>query len=89
MKRLFLIFIIIPLVFTLCKNKNIKTINFQTNENKQVKELYDSVDSVDNQIFLSVIETMPEFPGGQKALISFIINNTNYPQSAIDFPLHP
>ena len=33
---------------------------------------------------LEVAEIMPEFPGGTEALLSFIKNNLEYPQKAID-----
>ena len=33
---------------------------------------------------LSVVEEMPEFPGGQEKMISFLASNIKYPKSAID-----
>ncbi len=35
-----------------------------------------------NEIF-TVVETMPEFPGGQKALFQYLAQNTQYPVAAI------
>jgi len=42
------------------------------------KEVKDSTEP-----FLIILEEMPIFPGGEKALLQYISNNTNYPQSAI------
>ncbi len=36
-----------------------------------------------SEAFLLILEEMPIFPGGEKALLQFIGNRTNYPQSAI------
>lgn len=46
-------------------------INFKLNETEVDK----------NQVFL-VVEVMPEYPGGEKAMYSFISNNLNYPEIA-------
>lgn len=35
-----------------------------------------------NQVF-TVVEVMPEFPGGQGALLKFLATNVRYPESAV------
>ena len=32
------------------------------------------------EAMFGMVEVMPEFPGGQKALMAYIAKNTNYPQ---------
>ena len=34
--------------------------------------------------FYTIVEDMPQFPGGDAALMKFITNNTRYPQTAMD-----
>jgi TonB family protein len=34
--------------------------------------------------FFTIVEDMPQFPGGDAALMKFITNNTRYPQTAMD-----
>jgi TonB family protein len=34
--------------------------------------------------FFTIVEDMPQFPGGDAALMKFITNNTTYPQTAMD-----
>ena len=34
------------------------------------------------EAMFGIVEAMPEFPGGQKALMTYIAKNTNYPQDA-------
>ncbi|MEB3372731.1 hypothetical protein SFC43_02040 [Bacteroides sp. CR5/BHMF/2] len=34
------------------------------------------------EAMFGIVEAMPEFPGGQKALMAYIAKNTNYPQDA-------
>lgn len=41
----------------------------------------DEINTEEGEIF-TVVETMPEFPGGQSALSKYISNNLNYPESA-------
>ena len=36
-----------------------------------------------NQVF-TVVEVMPEFPGGQGALLKFLATNVRYPESAVE-----
>ena len=38
-------------------------------------------DKEEDQVF-TVVEDMPEFPGGRKALLSYLANNINYPEEA-------
>jgi len=40
-----------------------------------------TVESEDNEVF-TIVETMPEFPGGQQKLMDYLSNNIRYPTSA-------
>ena len=42
-----------------------------------------SQDTSSAQIFLAV-EQMPEFPGGEDSLMTYLVNNISYPKAAID-----
>jgi len=76
-----------------CKHRN-ERLNSTVDNTKQIipidtsfnkiKEPIDSSFLSDsNSVFLSC-ETWPVFPGGERALIDYINNNTVYPQSAIN-----
>jgi protein TonB len=43
----------------------------------------DIVELEENDIFM-VVETMPEFPGGQQAMMKFIAENIQYPANAME-----
>ncbi len=66
------------IIYSGCNHKNDKlnAKNYSANGNK--KESSDSTEP-----FIIILEEMPIFPGGEKALIQFISNNINYPPSAI------
>lgn len=42
----------------------------------------DSINKTEEPIFDGVAETMPEFPGGEQAMMKFIIKNIEYPTIA-------
>ena len=56
-----------------------QTESFVTDENENTSE--SSV--VDNKVY-SVVEQMPNFPGGEAALLEYISANLKYPQSALE-----
>src|SRR6185312_6272502 len=39
--------------------------------------------NVKNDTVYSVVETLPEFPGGMQALLTYVAKNTKYPQNAV------
>ena len=55
----------------------IETENIEIVEQQKDEEVAD----VENQIFF-IVENMPEFPGGEEALIKFIAESTKYPEEA-------
>ena len=50
---------------------------------KSTAEFDDENKATDDETF-QIVEKMPEFPGGEKALLNFIAENVVYPQSAKD-----
>lgn len=46
------------------------------------KEELEAIKKAENQVF-TVVEKMPEYPGGQKALLKYLASNVKYPESAI------
>lgn len=36
------------------------------------------------EVVFDIVEQMPEFPGGQDSLMSFLVNTVKYPKEAID-----
>lgn len=44
----------------------------------------DSTTKIEDPIFDGVAETMPEFPGGERAMMNFIVKNIQYPSTAIE-----
>lgn len=55
----------------------------QTEENGAVAESGDVLKSGSETKVYDLVEEMPEFPGGDKELSMFLINNTTYPDEAI------
>jgi TonB family protein len=80
--------IVISTLFILMLNSFIYECNGQINDLPRPNNT-----SITDTIFFEIdpkykdasidFEEMPEFPGGEKALINYISENTNYPQSAI------
>jgi len=66
----------------------------QLNGNSQVEKSVSTEDSVvntikvkskeDSNVVFDVVEKMPEFPGGQVAMIDFLSKNINYPLAALE-----
>lgn len=51
-------------------------------QNTNKDSLPDLVDEFESTEVLVVVEQMPEFPGGPKALMTYLTNNLKYPQEA-------
>jgi TonB family protein len=89
MRNIVLLFV---LLLTSCQFTSSKKENLDKLESKKPQtdtitisegEFALSEDSESTAIFFTGPEDMPEFPGGDAALIDFIINHTVYPASAI------
>lgn len=50
----------------------------------KVQEIQEVVEEVEEQKVFIRVEKMPEFPGGEKALLEFLSKNIKYPQIAAD-----
>ncbi len=74
MKKLFSIFLFLFISTSLFAESNVIGINKNTKPTDTIK-----VD--DEPVFLAV-ETPPEFPGGENALVEFIARNVKYPPEA-------
>ncbi len=37
-----------------------------------------------DEVTITIVQVMPSFPGGEKALLQFLAFNVHYPQSAIE-----
>jgi TonB family protein len=46
-------------------------------------QVQQSMDQLNNEVF-TVVEKMPEFPGGMDALAQYLVNNIEYPKQAIN-----
>ncbi|WP_291855551.1 M56 family metallopeptidase [Marinilabilia sp.] len=55
----------------------------QTEENAVVAESGEVLKSGSGTEVYDMVEEMPEFPGGDKELVKFLVNNTNYPDKAV------
>jgi TonB family protein len=55
----------------------------QTEENARVAESGEVLKSDSGTGVYDIVDEMPEFPGGDKALSMFLISNTNYPDEAV------
>jgi TonB family protein len=85
-----LIFILLAFIsFQSCKHKKndstslVKLPPVNPNTKNYSSEEYEKEGKDSSEAFLIIFEEMPMFPGGEKALLQFISNNTTYPQSAI------
>ena len=64
--------------FTISRDQFNK-IKITSDEDINVKVKHQNHDSIYRQV-----DVMPEFPGGEKAMMQFIVDNVNYPQKAKD-----
>ena len=48
------------------------------------EDLYVEITKHDNDSVYNIVEEMPQFPGGEKALMDFVANNVKYPEEAKD-----
>lgn len=55
----------------------------QTEESSTIVESGELLKSNSGTEVYDMVDELPEFPGGEKELISFLINNTNYPDEAV------
>ena len=55
----------------------------QTNKTEEKCKFY--FDSISNRTIYSMVDVMPEFPGGTDSLFSFILKNLNWPNTEVDF----
>jgi TonB family protein len=80
--------VLISALFLLMIESFISVCNGQVKESQKdnnsslVDTLFFEIDPIYNDVLFH-FEEMPEFPGGEKALIDYITENTTYPQSAI------
>ncbi len=76
-----------PEIFIITDEVDIEEVDFnidvEATEDMRVAiiPMDDDPEDVDPEVFVRV-EQMPEFPGGEKALLSFLGKNTNYPEIA-------
>lgn len=63
------------------KNKNISEIT--TNVHKEVEEAKTAKTDITESVFTAV-DQMPQFPGGDAALMKFLSNNINYPRVSME-----
>jgi len=71
----------LPVVFKIPKNVPVNKTDSVQDIPVISQEKYYSKDST--QIIYSKVETMPQFPGGDMALLKFLSKNINYPREAI------
>jgi periplasmic protein TonB len=53
--------------------------------NNSIEKCVSKFDSIYNRTIYTVVDTMPEFPGGNDSLIKFIENNLTWPNDGADF----
>lgn len=62
----------------------VKGINWDGDKKETADCYIDSAKQIDKNEVYQIVDKMPEFPGGEKALLNFISENIVYPQSAKD-----
>lgn len=62
-------------------NTNQESLEISSDTESGYVEVYFKSDEVQPEIF-QVVETMPEFPGGEKAMLEFLYKNLQYPPDA-------
>ena len=65
-------------------NKEVEDVNIQTEDDKEVEVVIAApvetpVEEEEEEVIFMVVETMPEFPGGQQALFKYLSENVKYP----------
>jgi len=68
--------------------KPVRAQNNSSNEKKKdflkdIKDTIQSKEEVEDRVFCYVIEQMPQYPGGESELLTFVYKNLKYPESAI------
>ena len=95
MKQQIIIFTLGLFLVLSCKSRKEKNLNSTSDSiipvdtslvmvDEPRNNIIDSTIKVDGDMVFWSCEIMPEFPGGEKALIEYINNNTRYPQSAVN-----
>ncbi len=82
MKKLFIALLMVFALTTACHRNNSNT---EVGKNDSIEIVVDSVvnDSIANDT-IKIEPVMPQFPGGEQAMIDFISENIKYPQEAIN-----
>lgn len=62
----------------------VKGINWDGDKKETADCYINSAKQIDKNEVYQIVDQMPEFPGGEKALLNFIAENVVYPQSAKD-----
>ncbi|MBO7454802.1 MAG: energy transducer TonB [Paludibacteraceae bacterium] len=65
-------------------NKEVEDVNIQSEDDKEVEVVIAApvetpVEEEEEEVIFMVVETMPEFPGGQQALFKYLSENVKYP----------
>ena len=65
-------------------NKEVEDVNIQSADDKEVEVVIAApvetpVEEEEEEVIFMVVETMPEFPGGQQALFKYLSENVKYP----------
>ena len=55
-----------------------------SNDLSSITTVNEEVEEIEEEEIFTVVETQPQFPGGEDSLYSFIYSNLRYPQEAID-----
>jgi len=72
----------VPVTSKLNLNLILTKEGWQTKLETEVAPIIESGDTLDNSAY-QIVEEMPEFPGGEKALRNFIASNVRYPVEAL------
>lgn len=64
--------------------KEVEDVNIQTEDDKEVEVVIAApvetpVEEEEEEVIFKIVETMPEFPGGQQALFKYLSENVKYP----------
>lgn len=62
--------------------KELVIVGYGATKEKLPAETTASASSQDDKVIFTVVEKMPEFPGGDKALVNFLLNSVRYPVEA-------
>lgn len=78
-----LVFMLLLLLGSTVSYAQVGTVDIQRPEDSlQIPELIENAPADSEKVFMYV-EQMPEFPGGEAALMTYILKNVKYPEEAI------